>query len=79
MLILEPAPPPVVSAAMTANRSMAVHTSLLMLPETFTREQLYTKIAALSYQGENYVCIQLSLYYAVGKEPLIIRYSAKKR
>ena len=57
MLILEPAPPPMVSAAMAANLSMAVHTSLLMLPETFTREQLYTVIAALSYQGKNYIII----------------------
>ena len=60
MLILEPAPPPVVSAAMAANLSMAVHTSLLMLSETFTREQLYTVIAALSYQGKN--CIIICMY-----------------
>ena len=52
MLILEPAPPPVVSTAMAANLSMAVHTSLLMLPEAFTRELLYFVIAALSYQGK---------------------------
>ena len=54
VLILEPAPPQVVSRAMAANLSIAVHTSLLMLPETFTREQLYTVIVALSYQG-NYM------------------------
>ena len=52
MLTLEPAAPPVVITAMAANLSMAVRTSLLMLPETFTREQLYTVIAALSYQGK---------------------------
>ena len=55
MLILEPATPPVVSTAMAADLSMAIHTSLLMLPETFTREQLYTVIAGLSYQGKNYM------------------------
>ena len=53
--ILEVAPPPVISTAMTANLPMAVHTSLLMLPETFTRQQLYTVIAGLSYQGKNYI------------------------
>ena len=51
--MLEPATPPAVSTAMAANLSMAIHTSLLMLPETFTREQMYTVIAGLSYQGKN--------------------------
>ena len=49
--MLEPNTPPAISTAVASNLSMAVHTSLLMLPETFTREQLYTVIAGLSYQG----------------------------
>ena len=64
MLILEPATPPVVSTAMAANLSMAVHTSLLMLPETFTRQQLYTVIAGLSYQGKY---VTLSTKFCWGK------------
>ena len=56
VLIMEPATPPEVSTAMATNHSMAVHTSLLILPETFTREQLYTVIAGLSYQGEHLWC-----------------------
>ena len=51
MLILEPALPPVVSTAMVANLSTAVHTSLLIYLKHLL-EQLYTVIAALSYEGK---------------------------
>ena len=64
-MILEPATPAVVSTAMTANLSMAVHTSLLMLPETFTKQQLYTVIAGLSYQGKY---VPLNTKFCWGKE-----------
>ena len=64
--MLQPATPPEFSRALTANLTMAVHTSLLMLPQTFTREQLYTVIAGLSYQGEHciaYVNISMVKIY----------------
>lgn len=39
-------------SALDVNLKSAVHAALLLLPEQFTLEQLFTKIAALSYQGD---------------------------
>lgn len=38
--------------AMNANLRSALHAALLQLPETFNEEQLYTKIAYISYSGD---------------------------
>ena len=39
--------------ALTINRTNALQTALLMLPPTFTQEQLFTTIAGLSYAGNS--------------------------
>ena len=41
-----------ISQASTDNCVNAVRTSLLMLPETFTRDELYESIVGLSYTGD---------------------------
>lgn len=41
-----------VSSALNTNLKNALHTALLMLPETFTLEELFTCICNLSYQGD---------------------------
>uniref|UniRef100_A0A131XUL3 Phosphatidate cytidylyltransferase, mitochondrial n=1 Tax=Ixodes ricinus TaxID=34613 RepID=A0A131XUL3_IXORI len=38
--------------AMALNHRTAIHTALLMLPASFTEEELYLKIAGLSYVGD---------------------------
>jgi len=38
--------------AMATNLQSAVHTALLLLPETFTQEELFTTITGLSYTGD---------------------------
>ena len=78
MLILEPATPPVVSTAMAANLSMAIHTLLLMLLETFTREQLYTVIAGLSYQGKNYIRTYIVVYNIYSVIIVLCYYTERK-
>ena len=40
------------SAALVANHQSALHTALLTLPSTFTEEELYLVITALSYAGD---------------------------
>lgn len=39
-------------SAMQINLENAIHAALLLLPETFTEEELYQQIAALSYDGD---------------------------
>ena len=41
-----------ISESIDANYMSALNTSLLMLPHIFTEEELYTKIAGLSYTGD---------------------------
>lgn len=41
-----------VLAAMHANRTSAIHASLLLLPERFTELQFFTALAGLSYAGD---------------------------
>ncbi|KAH6922818.1 hypothetical protein HPB50_019405 [Hyalomma asiaticum] len=44
-------PTPEIKRAMSLNYMTAIHTALLMLPDVFTEEELYLKIAGLSYVG----------------------------
>uniref|UniRef100_A0A914W844 Phosphatidate cytidylyltransferase, mitochondrial n=1 Tax=Plectus sambesii TaxID=2011161 RepID=A0A914W844_9BILA len=39
-------------SALDVNLKSAVHAALLLLPESFTLEQLFTKISSISYQGD---------------------------
>ncbi|XP_065281114.2 phosphatidate cytidylyltransferase, mitochondrial isoform X1 [Dermacentor albipictus] len=41
-----------IKRAMSLNYMTAIHTALLMLPDIFTEEELYLKIAGLSYVGD---------------------------
>uniref|UniRef100_A0A224YVQ6 Phosphatidate cytidylyltransferase, mitochondrial n=2 Tax=Rhipicephalus TaxID=426455 RepID=A0A224YVQ6_9ACAR len=45
-------PTPEIKRAMSLNYMTAIHTALLMLPDVFTEEELYLKIAGLSYVGD---------------------------
>ncbi|XP_064486815.1 phosphatidate cytidylyltransferase, mitochondrial-like isoform X2 [Ornithodoros turicata] len=45
-------PTPEIRRAMALNYITAIHTALLTLPDTFTEEELYLKIAGLSYVGD---------------------------
>ncbi|XP_077531769.1 phosphatidate cytidylyltransferase, mitochondrial-like isoform X2 [Haemaphysalis longicornis] len=45
-------PTPEIKRAMSLNYMTAIHTALLMLPDSFTEEELYLKIAGLSYVGD---------------------------
>ena len=38
--------------ALRQNAMSALHTALLLLPETFTEENLYLTLAGLSYEGD---------------------------
>ena len=44
-----------IQQAIRINLSSAVRTALLMLPETFSEEELYLCITGLSYSGEDFV------------------------
>ena len=43
---------PEMSAALRLNLQSALHTALILLPETFTEEQFYMTLAGLSYTGD---------------------------
>ena len=52
VLFLQEKSDPDLDFAMRTNYQNAVHTSLLLLPETFTEEQLFLTITGLSYSGD---------------------------